>query len=192
MKACIYIYRWDIIGTTDIYSTKKISFETECPICFLFYPSNINKTRCCHKSICTECFLQFKRSSSSPLIPAVCPFCVQPNLGVVYLPPPWSKHYDKLKRSRPDLYTTKKIEPDDPNVIYVDTIRPKWEEMLDDASSSAVGSTRRRRVPLTNEIRRRRRRTDYDETIYDTSAELDLEDVLVMEAIRLSLTHTTN
>lgn len=73
----------------------------------------------------------------------------------------------------------------------MDTIRPKWEEMLDDASSSAVGSTRRRRVPLTNEIRRRRR-TDYDETIYDTSAELDLEDVLVMEAIRLSLTHNTN
>ncbi|CAO3660081.1 unnamed protein product [Rhizopus stolonifer] len=79
-------------GTNEICSNKKMCFETECPICFLFYPPNMNKTRCCHKAICTECFLQLKRSS--PLIPAVCPFCVQPNLGVLYLPPPWSKRYN--------------------------------------------------------------------------------------------------
>lgn len=54
----------------------------------------MNRTRCCDKSICTECFLQLRRSSTSPLVPAVCPFCVQPNLGVIYIPPPWSKKYN--------------------------------------------------------------------------------------------------
>lgn len=29
----------------------------ECPICFLKYPS-LNRAVCCHKPICTECFLQ--------------------------------------------------------------------------------------------------------------------------------------
>ncbi|ORX72602.1 hypothetical protein DL89DRAFT_79966 [Linderina pennispora] len=33
----------------------------ECPICFLYYPQNINYTRCCHKPVCTECFVQIKR-----------------------------------------------------------------------------------------------------------------------------------
>ncbi|PVU95458.1 hypothetical protein BB561_001814 [Smittium simulii] len=34
----------------------------ECPICFLYYPQNINYTVCCSKPICTECFAQFKRT----------------------------------------------------------------------------------------------------------------------------------
>ena len=35
----------------------------ECPICIMFYPSNINYTRCCIQPICTECFLQSKRDA---------------------------------------------------------------------------------------------------------------------------------
>ncbi|KAM3241406.1 hypothetical protein ACQJBY_054400 [Aegilops geniculata] len=31
----------------------------ECPICFLYYPS-LNRSKCCSKGICTECFLQMK------------------------------------------------------------------------------------------------------------------------------------
>ncbi|KAI9302525.1 hypothetical protein BJ944DRAFT_251431 [Cunninghamella echinulata] len=54
----------------------------ECPICFLSYPSNINCTKCCDQPICTECFVQFKRSD--PTLPVSCPFCVQDHFGVIY------------------------------------------------------------------------------------------------------------
>ncbi|KAJ2082557.1 SNF1-interacting protein [Coemansia sp. RSA 988] len=57
----------------------------ECPICFLYYPQNINYTRCCHKPICTECFVQIKRKLEEDRVePTHCPYCVAPNLGIVY------------------------------------------------------------------------------------------------------------
>ncbi|KAJ2558951.1 SNF1-interacting protein [Coemansia sp. RSA 1933] len=60
----------------------------ECPICFLFYPKNINYTRCCHKPICTECFVQIKRKLEDDCIaPTHCPYCVEPNLGIIYYAP---------------------------------------------------------------------------------------------------------
>ncbi|GAN02362.1 hypothetical protein MAM1_0021d01805 [Mucor ambiguus] len=168
-------------------SYKKLSYETECPICFLL-----------------------RRSSSSPLVPAVCPFCVQPDLGVLYIPPEWSKHYSAFKKRRLDLFSSTeeksprrkwRLDRDDPDVVLVDTIRPRWEEMLEERRSSAVGTTRRRRVQLNNGERisrsARRSSSSYNleryssqestHTIYDTFANVDLEDILVMEAIRLSL-----
>ena len=89
---------------------------SECPICFLYYPPYLNKTRCCDQSICSECFVQIKRLDPHPpehtdpnlrlnpsaeqaeqeeadrddgLVsePAACPFCVQPEFGVTYDPP---------------------------------------------------------------------------------------------------------
>lgn len=86
----------------------------ECPICFLYYPPYLNKTRCCDQTICSECFVQIKRPDPHPpehgdtlvaappddadsrdtdgdssLVsePAACPFCVQPEFGVTYEPP---------------------------------------------------------------------------------------------------------
>mmetsp|Transcript_5259 Transcript_5259/g.11696 ORF Transcript_5259/g.11696 Transcript_5259/m.11696 type:complete len:156 (-) Transcript_5259:19-486(-) len=53
----------------------------ECPICMLFYPS-VNRTRCCKKPVCTECFLQFKSEGGKP---PSCPFCNEPSLAVIYL-----------------------------------------------------------------------------------------------------------
>ncbi|OWZ56877.1 zf-C3HC4 type zinc finger protein [Cryptococcus neoformans 125.91] len=64
----------------------------ECPICFLSYPPNINTSRCCQQPVCTECFVQIKRSE--PTIthlesePACCPFCVETDFGVIYERPP--------------------------------------------------------------------------------------------------------
>lgn len=86
-------------------------------------------------------------------------------------------------------------------MLAIDTIRPRWEEMLEERRSSAVGTTRRRRVQLNNGERSsrsaRRSSSSYNlerfssqestHTIYDTFANVDLEDILVMEAIRLSL-----
>ncbi|KAE8144158.1 protein sip5 [Aspergillus avenaceus] len=88
---------------------------SECPICFLYYPPYLNRTRCCDQPICSECFVQIKRPDPHPpehgdadpnaptagsegeaadnqdcqLVsePAACPFCVQPEFGVTYAPP---------------------------------------------------------------------------------------------------------
>lgn len=87
---------------------------SECPICFLYYPPHLNRTRCCDQPICSECFVQIKRPDPHPpehgepdsnapapaegerteqeegqLIsePSACPFCVQPEFGVTYTPP---------------------------------------------------------------------------------------------------------
>ncbi|XP_024543246.1 protein sip5 isoform X1 [Selaginella moellendorffii] len=54
----------------------------ECPICFLHYPS-LNRSKCCTKGICTECFLQVKSPNSTR--PTQCPFCKTPNYAVEYL-----------------------------------------------------------------------------------------------------------
>ncbi|KAI5078580.1 hypothetical protein GOP47_0006251 [Adiantum capillus-veneris] len=53
----------------------------ECPICFLFFPS-LNRSRCCSKSVCTECYLQIKSSGYAPF--TNCPFCKAPNYIVEY------------------------------------------------------------------------------------------------------------
>jgi hypothetical protein len=82
----------------------------ECPICFLFYPKILNTTRCCAQLICSECFVQMKRSEPhfphdendnenlnenneeidpEKLIsePVKCPFCAVSNFGVTYTSP---------------------------------------------------------------------------------------------------------
>lgn len=81
---------------------------TECPICFLYYPENMNVSRCCVQPICTECFVQIKRLDAHPphdeehnnrngnnsedlphtLIsePAHCPYCASSEFGVTYEP----------------------------------------------------------------------------------------------------------
>ncbi|XP_034589776.1 uncharacterized protein [Setaria viridis] len=41
----------------------------ECPICFYFYPS-LNRSKCCGKGICTECFLQLMPSKTSNAVHA--------------------------------------------------------------------------------------------------------------------------
>lgn len=59
----------------------QVSDLDECPICFLFYPS-LNRSKCCLKCICTECFLQMKAPHSAR--PTQCPFCKMPNYAVEY------------------------------------------------------------------------------------------------------------
>ncbi|GFP54982.1 hypothetical protein ACSS6W_002896 [Trichoderma asperelloides] len=89
----------------------------ECPICFLTYPPYLNRTRCCDQPICSECFVQIKRSdphlpehhpdgqarnpneglsaedSPDMLIsePSACPYCQVPEFGVTYEPPPFRR-----------------------------------------------------------------------------------------------------
>ncbi|XP_006655805.2 E3 ubiquitin-protein ligase GW2-like [Oryza brachyantha] len=53
----------------------------ECPICFLFYPS-LNRSKCCAKGICTECFLQMRTPTSCR--PTQCPYCKMSSYAVEY------------------------------------------------------------------------------------------------------------
>jgi len=55
----------------------------ECPICFLFYPGGLNRSLCCKKGVCTECFLQIKK----PSIQAICPFCNTSPYSVIFSGP---------------------------------------------------------------------------------------------------------
>eukprot|EP00833_Pecoramyces_ruminatium_P002351 jgi/Orpsp1_1/1176383/evm.model.c7180000057385.1 len=86
-----------------VYSKEEFfKYPIECPICFLYYPRNINYTRCCDQPICTECFIQIKRTFQNPE-PTCCPFCVQPNFGVTYLSPDseeYQKQYEILVKSK--------------------------------------------------------------------------------------------
>lgn len=87
---------------------------SECPVCFLYYPPHLNKTRCCDQPICSECFVQIKRPDPHPpehhdengnpvpaqeqgedslLVsePSKCPYCTQSEFGVTYEAPPFRR-----------------------------------------------------------------------------------------------------
>ncbi|KAF5386799.1 hypothetical protein D9615_001856 [Tricholomella constricta] len=139
----------------------------ECPICFLYYPPNINHSRCCDQAICTECFVQIKRNepTTTHLVsePAACPYCVQDNFGVVYSPPPWragigcessSLWTDIPRGSQQSVETTsypthkrrqKSFGADSPEVVTTDEIRPDWEAKLA-AVRAAVTRRANRRI----------------------------------------------
>ncbi|KAJ5074228.1 protein sip5 [Anaeramoeba ignava] len=55
-----------------LQTNKMDSYIEECPICFYRFPS-INRTKCCDKPICTECFLQI--TPKYPTNENKCPFC---------------------------------------------------------------------------------------------------------------------
>ncbi|KAJ2896305.1 SNF1-interacting protein, partial [Coemansia aciculifera] len=116
----------------------------ECPICFLYYPQNTNYTRCCHKPICTECFVQIKRKIEDASIASThCPYCVEPNLGVIYyppsittgaaIPPPSSRpsymrHRTRLSSNLSQGSLSETFR--EPSIIMTDDIRPSLQREL--------------------------------------------------------------
>lgn len=169
----------------------------ECPICFLYCPPYLNKTRCCDQAICSECFVQIKRPDPHPpehvdptappppssdnhdteerdgddtLVsePAACPFCVQPEFGVTYEPPPFRRGLTYVNQGHPlHLNTTSamssnsslasamsnggqlsptaasrrrttSISATSPTVITTDRIRPDWHQRLTSARAHAA------------------------------------------------------
>ncbi|KAI7874805.1 hypothetical protein K492DRAFT_174109 [Lichtheimia hyalospora FSU 10163] len=143
----------------------------ECPICFLYYPANINHARCCDQPVCTECFLQIKRPVDTPSSPATCPFCMVDHFGVVYKPPTWkdSRSNNSPGRSKvspttqarsnastatatataaiegAELPRRKNISHNSPDVVLVDHVRPDWKnpKATDSSSSSSPVPPRR-------------------------------------------------
>ncbi|KAI9371929.1 hypothetical protein BJX61DRAFT_479241 [Aspergillus egyptiacus] len=161
---------------------------SECPICFLYYPPYLNRTRCCDQPICSECFVQIKRPDPHPpehaesdsnapapagdterpenqdvqLVsePAACPFCVQPEFGVTYVPPPFRRglSYASEPSGRPNLATpvsstsslnsatapmtgrrrATSLSATDPTVVTTDKVRPDWAQKLANARAHAA------------------------------------------------------
>lgn len=155
----------------------------ECPICFLYYPPYLNKTRCCDQPICSECFVQIKRPDPHPpehhdsnsaegnrpetadgqLVsePAACPFCVQPEFGVTYSPPPFRRGLAYAPNSSVHGLANSSaassassllpaganpgnrrraisISADSPQVITTDKVRPDWASKLAAARAQAA------------------------------------------------------
>ncbi|KAK4966961.1 SNF1-interacting protein, partial [Elasticomyces elasticus] len=152
----------------------------ECPICFLYYPPYLNKTRCCDQPICSECFVQIRRPDPHPpehhddpnnieprppqedgmLVsePSACPFCVTPEFGVTYDPPPFrrglaytnqgplnpfavssamSSSSSLTSMSAPRRRTVS-LSANAPAVITTDRVRPDWAKKLSDARAHAL------------------------------------------------------
>ncbi|CAG8578812.1 4895_t:CDS:2 [Diversispora eburnea] len=231
------------VGSTKGKEVSTKSLETqlykgavECPICFLYYPRNINHSRCCDQPICTECFVQIKRPESGTLgannSPAVCPFCVEPNFGVCYKPPSFSTGIGSESMPTPNsgislLPTSssssslsvsdgkarrKSVSHKNPDVVTTDQIRPDWAMRTLQPARQSPGA---RRPSTTTSTSRRvlvrpsggnnyvssntppARRNNPSTIGAPPPAEYggywamrmgtDLEELMVMEAIRLSL-----
>ncbi|KAL1924899.1 uncharacterized protein VTP21DRAFT_4553 [Calcarisporiella thermophila] len=177
----------------------------ECPICFLYYPPNLNKSRCCGQPICTECFVQIKRGQDGS--PASCPFCVVENFGVCYQSPDLPALVQAYQSGKSVLKACdgkwKSVDPASPEVITTDQIRPETHEHLFNRTSrgsrSRSGSASSHTSPL-HVVSLRAGHSDRRTSRSNSSAAadsrylsamrnagVDLEELMVMEAIRLSL-----
>ncbi|KAJ9125493.1 hypothetical protein QFC22_000454 [Naganishia vaughanmartiniae] len=131
----------------------------ECPICFLYYPPNINTTRCCEQPICTECFVQIKRAEATVTHlesePAACPYCMEPDFGVIYeiqkiarpdLPSVMSNDSGEVIDPRPlgETARRKSVSSKAKEVVTIDQIRPDWEDQLNAVKAAAARRASRR------------------------------------------------
>ncbi|KAI4390173.1 hypothetical protein MLD38_002312 [Melastoma candidum] len=173
----------------------------ECPICFLYYPS-LNRSTCCTKRICTECFLQVKVPNSTRT--TQCPFCKTLNYAVEY-------RGVKTKEE-------KGIEQIEEQLVIEAKIRMRQKELLDEEERMLKGqdlscsSNRNMAAPVQDEnesgggLSSQFPALESDEIISadqcytsvnrqyvhqrlnrDDEFDLDLEEIMVMEAIFLSL-----
>ncbi|KAJ8754643.1 hypothetical protein K2173_010734 [Erythroxylum novogranatense] len=166
----------------------------ECPICFMYYPT-LNRSRCCMKGICTECFLQMKNPNSTR--PTQCPFCKMSNYAVEYRGVK-TKEEKGLEQIEEQRVIEAKIRIQQQELQEEEERMQKRLEVSSSSNniapeevhrgSSAVPSRRFQventevvsahppiRYPLPS-------RTNRDEEF-----DLDLEDIMVMEAIWLSI-----
>lgn len=172
----------------------------ECPICFLYYPS-LNRSRCCTKSICTECFLQMKTPNSTR--PTQCPFCKTTNYAVEY----------RGSKSKEE----KGIEQIEEQRVIEAKIRMRQQELQDEEERMQkrleIGSSARMMAPgeigySSSEVPSSSFPVESEEVVSsqesctairqhpptrqnrDAGFDLDLEDIMVMEAIWLSIQET--
>ncbi|XP_027928287.1 E3 ubiquitin-protein ligase DA2L-like isoform X1 [Vigna unguiculata] len=172
----------------------------ECPICFLYYPS-LNRSRCCTKSICTECFLQMKVPNSTR--PTQCPFCKTANYAVEYrgvkskeekgleqieeqrvieakirirqqeLQDEEEKMHKRLEMSSSNVNVAVADVEYSSNAVSASSVSVvEHDEIVSSQDSSATSMVRPNATTRTNR---------------DDEFDVDLEDIMVMEAIWLSI-----
>jgi len=132
----------------------------ECPICFLYYPGGLNRAKCCKKPICTECYLQIKKPTSTPVS---CPFCNGPRYQVVYSGPLSKEEKDREEKEE-QQYIEMKIQQEsqhDKNIYChsespksISTSPPKDEEFPEfrERLSSIIASSPRNSEQLFEEF----------------------------------------
>ncbi len=127
-------------------------------------------TRCCDQPICTECFVQIKRADATPTHlesePAACPFCMEPNLGCVYVQPTPQRpnlqdtahHSGSAFSATSDSSTPparapapakprrKSFAHTDPDVVTTDQLHPDWEAKLEAIKATVARRSNRRIV----------------------------------------------
>ncbi|KAL0484756.1 SIP5 [Acrasis kona] len=72
---------------------EKSDILDECPICMMCYQGGLNKSVCCHQLICSECYLQVRKTMKDTT--SECPFCKTRPYNIVYTGPRSTE--DKLK-----------------------------------------------------------------------------------------------
>lgn len=147
----------------DMYAGSQ--YNNECPICFLFYPTPLNRSRCCSQPICTECFVQMKRNDPAATIPpstapVACPYCMTDHYGVTY-ERPGTRDTDagSSEQNAQDAITQAeetigvggavapqrgRLSPEDSRVVLVDQVHPEWKEKYMQAQASAARRAARR------------------------------------------------
>ncbi|KAK3027282.1 hypothetical protein RJ639_041103 [Escallonia herrerae] len=162
-----------------------------------YYPS-LNRSRCCTKGICTECFLQMKTPNSTR--PTQCPFCKTLHYAVEYrgVKTKEEKGIEQIEEQRvieakirmrqqelqdEEDRMQKRLDTSSSSItvapgeveyssIAVPSYAVEGEEIVSSQNSRAASTLRQPLLPRQN------RDDDFD---------LDLEDIMVMEAIWLSI-----
>ncbi|GAB4846322.1 hypothetical protein Ancab_025328 [Ancistrocladus abbreviatus] len=163
----------------------------ECPICFLYYPT-LNRSRCCMKSICTECFLQMKNPNSTR--PTQCPFCKTSNYAVEYRGVK-SKEERGLEQIEEQKVIEAKIRMRQQEVEEEEQRTDKRQEISSSSTQRAIldcctsGGLEGEEVSSLHNLHASPMLTQPPQLRQnrDDEFELDLEDIMVMEAIWLSI-----
>ncbi|KAJ9062464.1 SNF1-interacting protein [Entomophthora muscae] len=172
-----------VIPTERIKTLYKDALE--CPICFLLYPRNINYSTCCDEPICTECLIQIKSPEGSSE-PPNCPYCAYENFSVVY------SNFENSLFGGDEAVVSVDIKPTlhkKATPVYLSKIRPEHVRPTKiGINRTGHGSTGRFLSLRPSRRNRNHSNTEYGEYLMAMqSMGVDLEELMMMEAIRESL-----
>ncbi|KAM7268134.1 hypothetical protein ACFE04_010300 [Oxalis oulophora] len=171
----------------------------ECPICFLCYPS-LNRSECCKKGICTECFLQMKNPNSTcpthlSLNFIRCPFCKTTNYAVQYrgVKTKEEKGLEQIEEQRvieaKIRMRQQEIQEEEESIQNRQGL--SYSSMTFGSGERGYGSIEDPRPLVEGEEEWRagpmNRHPSHTRTDRDDELDVDLEDIMVMEAIWLSI-----
>ncbi|XXG67694.1 hypothetical protein AAC387_Pa06g0975 [Persea americana] len=173
----------------------------ECPICFLYYPS-LNRSLCCMKGICTECFLQMKPPHSTR--PTQCPFCKTSNYAVEYrgvrtVDEIGKEQIEEQRVIEAKIRMRRQELHDEEERMQIRQERSSSSRIMtsDEVEYQDISSSLDNAVPSSNspaqgdEITTSQDLSSVPRVRYPSHREgefeLDLEDIMIMEAIWLSI-----